>query len=225
LAYTLKKQGKMPSPCTNAAVITALLSLQTLDISGQNLIDLSPLSMLTNLTVLNIENNQIADLSYLSDMTKLSILYASSNKLTSLSGLGGDLALTEIYVANNQITSIDALTSLKKLKSLDITNNKVGSILPLTTSDHPMGIKIGGNPGILMEAAKAPQPVNYPDNGCAILLNPDHGYSTQCIGERSTASCVWGLVNISLNTLVNNQPISTQPSNNSACSTDSSTSP
>jgi len=171
LKVNLKAQGKFPNPCTNAGVINVLKNLQTLDLSGQSLKDISPLMTMTQLTNLNLNNNQITDLSALSGMTVLKVLNANSNQLSYLTGLSTDQALVELYVANNQIQSIDPIVPLKNLTTVDISNNKVDSIIPLTL-DHKITINILGNTGILTESKVFPRgPDNGDDNSCFIKMS------------------------------------------------------
>lgn len=198
LVAALKAQNKFPSgTCTNAAVIMALLSLTTLDLSGKNLTDISPLQMLTKLTSLNLDHNQISDISALSKMSALQKLYASFNNIVYLNPLTNNLSLVEIYLANNQITSIEALTPLPNLASLDISNNKVASIVNLTHKD--IGINVSGNPGIVLEAkTDTATTAIIDDRSCAARLGGDIG---------AMFSCTWNTANLQFNALINNQPI------------------
>ncbi len=172
LISALKAQGQMPNPCTNASVINALVNLQILDLSHQNISDLSALTMMTNVRTLNLDFNSITDLSALMGMTQLQYLSANNNQLTNFTGIA-TLPLKEIYVANNQITSVNELASINTLSVLDIRNNQVSSIVALLT--HSIEIYVAGNPGIITEARSMPKPVLRNDGNCTTLLNDAGG--------------------------------------------------
>lgn len=163
LVSYLKAQGQFPNPCTNLGVIQALGSLQTLDLSHQNISDITPLTDMINLTQLNLDFNQISDLSALSNMKDLQTLHLNNNVIINLNPLTNDTALVSLYLANNLIQTIAPLVPLKNLITLDIANNNVASILPLT--NRSIGINITGNPGIITEA-KSVQAVFLQESSC-----------------------------------------------------------
>ena len=80
---------------------------------------------------LDVSNNNIADLTGIEDFTALTALYCNNNDLTSLD-VSTNNALTLLWCGINQLTSLDvsqntALTSLRfydnQLTSLDVSNN------------------------------------------------------------------------------------------------------
>lgn len=165
VAY-LKAQGQFPNPCTNLSVIQALGALQTLDLSHQNISDITPLTNMINLTQLNLDFNQISDLTALSNMKDLQTLHLNNNVIVNLNPLTNDTALVSLYLANNLIQTISPLVPLQHLITLDIANNNIASILPL--KDKIIGINITGNPGIITEA-KSVQAVFIQENdSCSV---------------------------------------------------------
>ena len=198
LVSALKTQGKFPTPCSNSAVLSALGSLTSLDLSNQGLSNIAALSICQKLTTLDLDSNQISDLSPLSQMSQLQILKANSNQLTRLSGLSNDLALTQIYVSNNKITTISDIVPLMKLTSLDLNNNNVASVIPLT--NRRIAITVSGNPGILTEATTVAKGVTVEKNDC---------FGTQPQGQ-SFFGCAFNTAILVFNYAAGNKPIPTQ---------------
>ena len=60
-----------------------LTKLTSLNLSGNQISDIKPLSNLTNLTFLDLSGNQISDIKPLSNLTKLTSLDLAKNPLTS----------------------------------------------------------------------------------------------------------------------------------------------
>ena len=101
-----------------------------LDVSYQNIADLTGIEAFTALTYLYCEYNQLTSLN-VSQNTALTQLYCGGNQLTSLD-VSQNTALTDLYCYFNQLTSLDvsqntALTYLycgyNQLTSLDVSQN------------------------------------------------------------------------------------------------------
>ncbi|MGN7824686.1 leucine-rich repeat domain-containing protein [Chitinophaga sp. 22536] len=140
------------------------LHLKYLDLNGSNrkyggaITNLRPLMNLKELTHLNISDNQIKDLTALRGLTQLQYLDARQNKLVSLAGiepmrhlrvlligyggeplpvknllpLKGKTDLQILTLPGCSITDISPITELKKLQQLDLSNNKIKG--PVTLS-------------------------------------------------------------------------------------------
>lgn len=140
------------------------LHLKYLDINGSNrkyggaITNLRPLMNLKELTHLNISDNQIKDLTALRGLTQLQYLNARQNKLVSLAGIeplrhlrvlligygGGSLPVKDLLPLQGKtdlqiltlpgcsITDITPIAELKKLRQLDLSNNKIKG--PVTLS-------------------------------------------------------------------------------------------
>jgi internalin A len=113
--------------------------LTTLNLSGNQITDISFLGWLTNLTTLNLYNNQITDFSFLGSLTNLTTLTLDNNRITDISFLGSLTNLTTLHLYNNQITDISFLGSLTNLTTLHLGDNQItdfsflGSLTNLTT--------------------------------------------------------------------------------------------
>ncbi|MCC6817756.1 MAG: T9SS type A sorting domain-containing protein [Bacteroidia bacterium] len=82
-------------------------------------------------TYLNISNENIADLTGIEAFTNLSVLVASNNQLTSID-LSQNTLLIGLNVSNNQLSSID-LSQNSLLEGLNCSNNSI-SVLDVTVN-------------------------------------------------------------------------------------------
>ena len=73
------------------AELLELIWLQQLDLSLNNIQDLTPLTKLTQLTALNLNGNQISDLTPLANLTQLTKLHLSENQISDLAPLANQI--------------------------------------------------------------------------------------------------------------------------------------
>ena len=115
----------------NGSVPTANISdVTSLDVSNNNIADLTGIEDFIALIILDCRSNQLTSLDF-SNNTALNTLNCSSNQLTSLD-VSNNTALTSLNCYSNQLTSLDvsnnsALIELNcysnQLTSLDVSNN------------------------------------------------------------------------------------------------------
>ena len=106
-------------------------ALDTLNLWGNQIVDLSPLAGLTQLTHLNLGHNQVVDVGALAGLTNLKWLSLWGNEVADLSALAGLTKLTYLNLWGNQIEAVSALAGLTKLTSLDLGHNAVADVRPL----------------------------------------------------------------------------------------------
>ena len=106
-------------------------ALDTLNLWGNQIADLSPLAGLTSLTYLNLGDNQVVDVGPLAGLTNLQWLSLWGNAVADLSPLAGLTKLTYLNLWGNQIEAVSALSGLTKLTSLDLGHNQVADVGPL----------------------------------------------------------------------------------------------
>ena len=82
-----------------------LTKLTSLELWGNKISDIKPLSNLTNLTYLDLSGNQISDIQPLSNLTNLTFLDLSVNKISDIQPLSNLTKLTEVDLAKNPLTS------------------------------------------------------------------------------------------------------------------------
>ncbi|MFB9056828.1 T9SS type B sorting domain-containing protein [Mariniflexile ostreae] len=121
----------------NGSVPTANISgIKNLDVTNQNISDLTGIENFTSLTVLNCENNNLTSLNTSNNLF-LKQLFCNTNKLTTLE-VSKNENLNILWCAYNQLTSIDVsknkhLIALvcdnNLLKTLNTSENKTLNIL------------------------------------------------------------------------------------------------
>ena len=102
-----------------------LSSMTELDLSKNQITDISSLGSLTNLTTLALFDNRITNISFLGSLTNLTTLDLSYNRITDFSSLGSLTNLTTLNLYNNQITDISFLGSLTNLTTLHLGDNQI----------------------------------------------------------------------------------------------------
>ncbi len=102
-----------------------------LDLSGNQITDISPLQGLHDLTSLVLFSNQISDLSPLQELIGLIELNLSQNHIIDLSMIKGLNRLKSLRLWNIQITNISALQRLDSLTELNLSQNQISDLSPL----------------------------------------------------------------------------------------------
>ncbi|MBS0603883.1 MAG: leucine-rich repeat domain-containing protein [Verrucomicrobia bacterium] len=111
--------------------ITKYTQLRQLNLSNNQITDVSALENFTQLARLNLSHNQITDIAVLGNLTQLSRLNLSSNKITDVAGLGILARLEELNLYDNQITDVSALGNLVQLCKLNLSNNQITDVSTL----------------------------------------------------------------------------------------------
>ncbi len=109
-----------------------LANLRELDLSGNDLEDISALSGLTNLGWLDLRDNDLEDISALSGLTNLGWLDLRDNDLEDISALSGLTNLGWLDLRDNDLEDISALSGLTNLGWLDLSGNAIVDISPLS---------------------------------------------------------------------------------------------
>lgn len=114
------------------------VNMTILDLTGNEVIDLTPLKKCKNLKTLELDDQYLAesdqylkDITPLKELTKLKKLVLKNNKIEDLSAIGSltDLEELDLY-GNRGIKSIDGFENLKKLKKLIL--NRTGGITDIS---------------------------------------------------------------------------------------------
>lgn len=121
------------------------VDLTNLAVSGNEIIDISPLSGLTNLTRLSLGFNNISDISALSDLTTLAKLDLESNQISDICPLAGLTYLTELIASRNNIRNINPLAGLAKLTTLMLRGNEIVDLSALAGVSKLEGLYLGAN--------------------------------------------------------------------------------
>ncbi|MFU9922135.1 leucine-rich repeat domain-containing protein [Fannyhessea vaginae] len=102
-----------------------LHSLKTLDFSGNQVSDLTPLEGLDSLTKLVFDGNKVSDLSPLENLKSLENLLFSDNQVSDLTPLENLKSLKELIFIGNQVSDLTPLENLKKLDTLKMGNQTI----------------------------------------------------------------------------------------------------
>ena len=105
---------------TDISALAKCTKLSRLDLSGNKITDISALAQLRELEWLSLRGNQVSDLMPLMSLTKLSYLDAGENALTDLTGLHYLNSLEELALDGDSPRSFEALSVLANLKRLDL---------------------------------------------------------------------------------------------------------
>ena len=106
-----------------------LPNLVSLDVSDNEILDISDLSKFNGLKELSLANNSIHDLMPINNLKGNIKLNISGIKLDEdILRLLSIMQFEELYVANCDLSSLDFLAGHKEIKRLDISNNSISDI-------------------------------------------------------------------------------------------------
>jgi hypothetical protein len=105
---------------------------ERLNLSRNQISDITPLAELTNLEILELNNNRISDVTPLIELKKLNWLYLSDNQISDPSPLAELTGLRALALSNNQISDISFLEHYRHITGLSLNNNQISDITPLT---------------------------------------------------------------------------------------------
>ena len=124
----------------------AMLTSRTLlDLSNQNISDLSPLTFFPQLTSLYLGQNQISDLTPLATLSSLNELYLLDNKIADLQPLSQLQTLQTLQIDNNQVQNLEPLTQVTSLTKLYANNNQITSLTALSASSELTELSLANN--------------------------------------------------------------------------------
>lgn len=100
------------------------------------IVSLDGMQYLENLTFLNITGNYISDLTPVSNLKKLRKLYVSQNCIRDVSPIA-KLNLTHVYLISNLITDVSALKDMQSSLIINVTDNPIADITPIEHLRQP----------------------------------------------------------------------------------------
>ena len=109
-----------------------LVKLRELDLSRNQLKDVTAIACLKELRSLNLSSNAIVEMPQLK-LAYLQKLDLSYNAIVSLKNLSHSKKLIDLNLCSNSIEKVDDISGLTELKSLDLSGNKIAKIDTLTT--------------------------------------------------------------------------------------------
>ena len=118
---------------TDISGIKIFKNLKELNLYENKLTDILSVKLLKNLKILNnikdldLSNNKITDISVIKNLKNLMILNISNNEIEDISVLKNLKKLKKLILYNNQITDISVIKNLNNLEFLDIDYLKLES--------------------------------------------------------------------------------------------------
>ena len=134
LAVNLVTLDLSGNEIADVSALSGLGALRAVDLAGNRLAEVSALAGLAELAALDLSGNGLADVSALSGLAALTELDLSGNRIGDVSPLAGLAALTTLHLDGNAIADVSALGSLDRLSVLVLRGNAVGDISPLLDS-------------------------------------------------------------------------------------------
>ncbi|HFB99816.1 MAG TPA: TIR domain-containing protein, partial [Phaeodactylibacter sp.] len=105
--------------------------LQSADFSANQILDASPLAYAEKLASLNLSVNQIPDISFVENLSNLHFLDVSVNKIASIYFSKKINSLEHLILAFNDVSDISFVQNLQNLRILNLSGNQISDISPL----------------------------------------------------------------------------------------------
>ncbi|RYZ89515.1 MAG: leucine-rich repeat domain-containing protein [Proteobacteria bacterium] len=105
---------------------------QTLNISQNKIVDITPIRQMDKLKELYLQSNNLSSLNGLPKGAPLEVLAFWDNNLQSIKGVENFPKVRELYAQTNQIETIEPLEKLTDLKMLYLSDNRVEDISVLS---------------------------------------------------------------------------------------------
>lgn len=142
--YYLNKEGiingiSLPSAeIKDLSPLKALKKLEFIDLTNNDISDVSVLHQMPKLKYLYLGGNRIKDISPIVNCHKLICLTIWNNKINDISILKNIVSLKELYCQNTGINNIDFITTLPYLETISAFNN---NILDIRLTNHSKNLK------------------------------------------------------------------------------------
>lgn len=125
--------------------IEACVNLGWLELTGNNVSDLSPLSGLP-LYTLYLSNNAIVSVAPLATITTLNNLSLLNNNVVDISPLATLTNMIKLTLWQNDVVDISALAGMTKLEWLDLRENSINDLTPISGLTSITGLALDNNP-------------------------------------------------------------------------------
>ena len=108
---SLQMGGLVIDDLSAVANLKSLISLTVFN--GEQALDLTPLAGLTSLEALTLRNNEITDISALKGLTNLRYLDLEGNQITDVTPLAGLTNMNRLFLSNNPVTDFTPLAEIR----------------------------------------------------------------------------------------------------------------
>ncbi|MDQ0269208.1 leucine-rich repeat domain-containing protein [Cytobacillus purgationiresistens] len=130
----------------NLSGIEKAKNLEQLSLYGNPVVDLSPISGLTKLASLDIDETGVKNLSPLKSLKNLVELYASYLQVKDFSPLSELTAIHSITLVGNSMNRLPNLSKLNNLIMLDLTENGLSSLKGIEQAKNLQYLSLDSNP-------------------------------------------------------------------------------
>ncbi len=103
-------------------------NLTYLNLNGNQISDMSPVTGLTKLTHLDIWDAPINDISFVSGLTNLTFLSAGGNDVSDMSAVAGLTKLTSLSLECSQVSEVSGISEMKNIEYLFFTNCPIETV-------------------------------------------------------------------------------------------------
>jgi Leucine-rich repeat (LRR) protein len=145
---SLIEKGIISSKSSNVTN-NLLINVTSLDLNGQLINDPTSsygIKYLTKLSNLDLSNNDISDLSFISSIKELISLNIANNLICNVDYIVDNQSLEKLNLSNNLIKDIKKLQYLHNIENLDISNNEISDVGPLSSLYSLKTLLANGNP-------------------------------------------------------------------------------
>jgi Leucine-rich repeat (LRR) protein len=111
--------------------LAKLPNLKSIILSNNTIKDLGSLSSFHNLEYINLNKNFLKDINCLSQLPNLIYLSLNDNQITDITSLCFLNRLTILNLSHNAIEDIEVLSMLENIEALDLSRNKITTVKPL----------------------------------------------------------------------------------------------
>ena len=139
--YVFEKRDN-DKPLVEADVV----NLSTIEGKGMGIKDLTGLEKCRSLASLDLSKNQISNISALTNLANIQLLALSDNQIEDVSALAGVKALQYVELSNNKVKSIQALAAVTNLASVYLANNQIKDLSPLFQQRRMSSLYADNNP-------------------------------------------------------------------------------
>lgn len=116
---------------SDVSKITNLTKLSSLILTGNKIVDINPLNKLDKISYLSINENNISDISVVAGMKEINIFLCAKNQISDISSVANLTKLTTLDCTGNRISDISSLKSLRYLKDVSLSENAIVDFSPL----------------------------------------------------------------------------------------------
>ncbi len=120
-------------------------ALTDLNLSGNTIRNLEPLSTLIHMKNLDLSHNALTGLTALSQLTNLETLDVSYNVLTSIDSIGACRKLNALNASHNRISGLGTIDNLPSVTVLNLNNNSLSDVAILGNCTSLVELDISKN--------------------------------------------------------------------------------